>query len=191
MLMSRVLAQTGDTIVEVLVAMAVLSLVLGGAYVTARHSLIATRQAQERSEALALVQGQIETLRGLAAEATLPPTNLFNESHDFCLDGVGDIEEGVVDATGNPIPNGELPAGDIDANYTSSCALNQSGQGVSYDIAIERCDTSATGSNGNCSTLGPDQPAKASLFIVSAHWDSLASGRDQLSVEYQLYPGGI
>lgn len=57
------LSQTGDTIVEVLIAMAVLSMVLGGAYVASNRSLAVSQQNQERAEALKLVEGQMEQLK--------------------------------------------------------------------------------------------------------------------------------
>jgi prepilin-type N-terminal cleavage/methylation domain-containing protein len=59
--------ERGDTIVEVLIAIAVISLILGGAYVTTNGSLRATRSAQERGNALKLVESQVEQLKGVLA----------------------------------------------------------------------------------------------------------------------------
>ncbi len=53
----------GDTIVEVLIAITVMSSILGGAFVSARRSTNTTRSAQERIEALAIAQGQLERAR--------------------------------------------------------------------------------------------------------------------------------
>lgn len=58
--------QRGDTIVEVLIAIAVISLVLGGAFVTTNRSLQATRAAEERGNAIKLVESQIEQLKTIA-----------------------------------------------------------------------------------------------------------------------------
>ncbi len=58
----RRLGEGGDTIVEVLLAIAVVSAVLGGAFVSANRSLNGTRVSQERSEATKLVQSQAELL---------------------------------------------------------------------------------------------------------------------------------
>ncbi len=63
----RSLTQRGDTIVEVMVVLAVLGLAMGISYATANRSLKNTRQAQENSEATALVKAQIEQLRSLAS----------------------------------------------------------------------------------------------------------------------------
>lgn len=59
--------QRGDTIVEVLISIAVVSLILGGAYVTTNRSLQNTRATEERGNGLKLVESQIEQLKGLVA----------------------------------------------------------------------------------------------------------------------------
>lgn len=53
----------GDTIVEVLLALAVLGSVIVGAYSIATRSLNGVRVAQERSEATKIAEGQIESLK--------------------------------------------------------------------------------------------------------------------------------
>lgn len=53
----------GDTIVEVLIAIVILSLILTGAYVTSNDSLLNIRDAEERIQALGIAQSQAETLR--------------------------------------------------------------------------------------------------------------------------------
>lgn len=74
--------QRGDTIVEVLIAVTVVSMVLGGAYVTTNKSLLATRAAQEQSNALKLSESQIEQLKGLAITN---PGAIFSASVPFCI----------------------------------------------------------------------------------------------------------
>ena len=81
-------SQVGDTIVEVLVAIAVLSVVLAGAYVTSNRSLNAELNAQEHTQALTIAQGQVEDLysgdqlcnsSGLCGNCFNPQTpNVFN-----------------------------------------------------------------------------------------------------------------
>jgi prepilin-type N-terminal cleavage/methylation domain-containing protein len=61
--------QAGDTIVEVLIAIAVVSLVLVGAYVSTDKNVQSTQDAQERTQAVKYVQTQIEYLR-VAGTAT-------------------------------------------------------------------------------------------------------------------------
>ena len=62
--MSLKLKQRGDTIVEVLIATAVVSLVLTGAMAVSNNSLKQIRGAQERSEAQAYAQSTVELLDG-------------------------------------------------------------------------------------------------------------------------------
>ncbi len=67
---------TGDTIIEVLLAMAVAVSVLAGAYVLANQAMRLGRQAQERTEANKIAQGQIEALESLAREGKLNEANI-------------------------------------------------------------------------------------------------------------------
>lgn len=76
--------QRGDTIVEVLVSIAVVSLILGGAYVTTNNSLRATRAAEERTAALKLTQGQIELVKSMMV-TTAGATALNAAPQNFCL----------------------------------------------------------------------------------------------------------
>jgi Tfp pilus assembly protein PilV len=59
----RKLNQTGDTIVEVMIVLAVLGLAIGTSYATSSRSLLAARAAQENAEATQAVQTQIEYLK--------------------------------------------------------------------------------------------------------------------------------
>lgn len=82
--MKRLLNNTGDTIVEVLVSIAIVSTVLAGAFVSANRSLIATRQSQERGEALKLVEGQLERIKSKSSLNT--PPSIYTVASPFCID---------------------------------------------------------------------------------------------------------
>ncbi len=71
----------GDTIVEVLVAVAVVSLVLGGAFTSTRRSANATRTAQEQGEALKLAESQLEQIK-IAVDSKTP--DVFGAGN-FCI----------------------------------------------------------------------------------------------------------
>jgi type II secretory pathway pseudopilin PulG len=79
----RKLQERGDTIVEVLISIAVVSLVLGGAYVTTNTSLRSTRAAQEQGDALKLVEGQLEQIKGYLNDGTRSVTSM--PTSDFCM----------------------------------------------------------------------------------------------------------
>lgn len=60
---------TGDTLVEVLIALTVLTLVLVSSYVAANKSLNSGRESQERSLAYNLLTQQLERLKAIAKES--------------------------------------------------------------------------------------------------------------------------
>ena len=93
--------QAGDTIIEVMIVLAVLGLAIGLSYVTANRSLLNLRQAEENSAATGLVQSQIESLRYLS---TVPSPdvahNIFpNPAVPFCIDTSNNT------VVRNPTPN--------------------------------------------------------------------------------------
>ncbi len=72
----------GDTIVEVLIVLAVLGLAIGVSYATANSSLQTTRAAQEDSQATELLQSQLEAMRSLASTDA---ANIFQSGSAFCI----------------------------------------------------------------------------------------------------------
>lgn len=83
----KVLKETGDTLVEVLLALAIVGMVLGVAYGAASRSTRVGRLAQERTEALKLAETQIERMKAMTTRVDggglfiEPPTN-----SSFCVD---------------------------------------------------------------------------------------------------------
>lgn len=75
---------SGDTIVEVLVAMAVVSLVLGAAFVVSSQSTHNIRQSQEHASVLKTLESQIEQLKSAAKNPNSP---IFSQTGAFCLNG--------------------------------------------------------------------------------------------------------
>lgn len=116
--LNRPTRERGDTIIEVLIVIAVISLVLAGAYVTTNRSLLATRAAQERGNALKLAESQIEEIKGLAATN---PTALFGTTAPFCI-------------TGTP----PTPVTVSGTNCTFSLPGNPTGSGPQFAISITR-----------------------------------------------------
>lgn len=87
----RKLTSRGDTIVEVMIVLAVLGLAISICYATANRSLMNARQAQENSEASELVSSQIEQIR---ANSLLPAGGASSNSpfavadnERFCFKG--------------------------------------------------------------------------------------------------------
>lgn len=73
---ARLSSERGDTLVEVLIAMAIMSLVLVGAYVTSTRNSAVLQGSQEREQGQRLVEAQIEMLRANGGIAT--SGNCFN-----------------------------------------------------------------------------------------------------------------
>jgi len=108
-------SQRGDTLVEVLIAMAVISMILGGAYVTTNRSLLATRAAQERSIALKLAESQLEQLKGLVEDPATAGQILPAGPNPFCINSAGQPVTAsnaacVVNASGAQAAAGTQPA---------------------------------------------------------------------------------
>ncbi len=78
---SQKLSSKGDTIVEVLIAIAIVSVVLAGAFAATRRSANATRTAQEQGEALKLAESQVELIKGAASSGN---PNVIS-TNDFCI----------------------------------------------------------------------------------------------------------
>lgn len=77
--------QTGDTIIEVLIALTVIAGVIGISYASASRSSNQGQQSQERAQGLLFVQQQIEYLRSKAPELANPNQNIFDKTKQFCL----------------------------------------------------------------------------------------------------------
>jgi type II secretory pathway pseudopilin PulG len=78
------LAQAGDTIVEVLICIAIISFILGGAFVVVDHSRQGVRDAQEHGDALKLTESQLEQLRADVA-AGGANADVFTQTPPFCM----------------------------------------------------------------------------------------------------------
>jgi type II secretory pathway pseudopilin PulG len=76
------LRERGDTIVEVLIAIAVASAVMGSAFVLVNRTSRNVRQSQEHAEALKLVEGQLELLKERIKSGDSNPAG----GADFCFD---------------------------------------------------------------------------------------------------------
>lgn len=79
--------QRGDTIVEVMIAIAIISSVLAGAFYMTNHSTRAVRDSEEHAQALQLLQGQLEQLRAAA-----PTSSWASLPRYFCFTSTNTIK---------------------------------------------------------------------------------------------------
>lgn len=151
-------SQRGDTIVEVMVVLAVLALALGISYATADRSLLDSRQANQNAQATALVQSQLESLRVLAPNPSTDTSGyIFNAGEDFCIDSAGNV---AITSTASP---------------SASCAFDVFGNSIATQILISyqpAADPSITGGT----------------FNIYATWPNIdGQGYDTVTLSYRLY----
>jgi type II secretory pathway pseudopilin PulG len=93
--------QRGDTMVEVLIAIAVASFIIGISYALVNRTLNQSQQAQEHSEAIKLAEGQLEQLK----------SNIPSGTDVFCFkeDGSG-VQAFSAGTTALPAAESDYPA---------------------------------------------------------------------------------
>jgi len=121
-------SQRGDTIVEVLIAIAVASSVLAVTYGAMNRNLLITRDSQERTEATKIAQGQIELFKLYRDQ---DETKAY--TGNFCLDST--TTNPIVGFTGGS-PTATLP--DDFTHYPAACVDTVTGfyhYGIVADVA--------------------------------------------------------
>lgn len=86
--------QRGDTIIEVMIVLAVLGFAIGISYATANRSLAQARTAQENTEATELLQSQLERMRVFAPTGTTDAAkNVFQPAGTpFCINASNAVD---------------------------------------------------------------------------------------------------
>lgn len=154
------LTSTGDTIVEVMIAMAVASTVLALSFSTMSRNLYNLQDTQERSAAVKLIQGQIEAVRNLYNAGASSFTSLATNTA-FC---VYDNGQSVQTGFQNNAPDGQALQTDSWSNYPANCAQ---GSGNLYHIGVSTSDKS--------------------LYKFYVRWDQIGSKtRDQVMMVYKV-----
>ena len=149
---------SGGTIIEVLIALTVVSSMLGGAYVLANRSLNNNRQSQERGEAIKIVESQIEQLKGAI---TSGDSDAFTTSNVFCMDDSNNVTNANSPAVSS-VPS--IDADDL-GSYTDSCRIQN--QSLPYYTSIQR--------------------TAANQFNFYTRWEKLGSGRNEIKFIYRVY----
>lgn len=163
-LREKYLNNRGDTIVEVLIAIAIVSSVLAGAFTVTQKSAVAVRDSQERGEMLQLLQGQVEQVRSLASAAANDSSGVFAAGY-FCIKTVSGVP-----ARQNIPSLTSLPA--LSTDPMSAYGTCQFGTASKYNIAVSY-----------------DNSANKKSFTFTGRWDRIRGGKDQLQLTYRVYPG--
>lgn len=125
----RYLRESGDTIVEVLIAIAIVSMILGGAFASSQRSFNVNQRTQERGEATKYVEQQLERLKAASNSPTASTTGIFRTSVPavFCLDTAASIvTAGCTTGPGNRYTL-EIRRGVDNKTFTVSTVWDQSG----------------------------------------------------------------
>ena len=147
------LKEKGDTIVEVLIAIAVVSSVLGIAYSIMNRNTLTVRDNQERSEASKIAQGQLELLKnawdGKISQSSFDSLTSLDA---FCLTS---------STTNAPVNHPEIL--DTITGYDSGCVQN-----VLYHYFITK-KTEGGGNTGYTVTVRWDSLNSGTSEIVMAY----------------------
>lgn len=116
--------QSGDTIVEVLISLAVISSVLVGAFIVSQKSTQAVQSSQEHAEMTQILQGQIELVRANALTQSNDSAGVFGSgSTYFCVNSAQAIV--TMPSLGSPDGSGyETGCKDIQGRYNVAVTYN-------------------------------------------------------------------
>jgi type II secretory pathway pseudopilin PulG len=164
---------SGDTIVEVMIVLAVLSLSFAISYATANTGLNQSRNAEEHSEALGLLNSQVELLRtAVGNQANVFLGTPFCMSNPAAADPVPDSSFHSPENVDSNFP--ASAASDNFAKYPATCASQ--GQDKFYNVSITYNTPVATDPSQN-------------YFDLRVRWDGIGSlGRQQEELTYRMSP---
>lgn len=201
--MSRVkLNSLGDTIVEVLICMAIVSGALSYSYSVARRGLINVRQAEERSQSVQLAQQQIERLKEYLKNnpntttapppVTAPKVSILPPSgtpNGFCILKSGsslifkrtnDPRDKLCAIRDDGVFWCELPANVAMCNGAIPANRNPDGEGYPFRAAIVYLPGIAGGR--------PDEfYAVAGIFVVGGGYRANALDFDVVGLPYRIH----
>lgn len=163
--MRRLTNQSGDTIVEVLLSIAIVSLILGAAYVSANQSIKNVRRSQERIEATKVAEGQAEMLKA----AIVSDNAISGLTTSFCLRYAGGASP--ISRTNFPAAFSTVPANstsDALVNYPDYCKQDPNG-GVIYHLSITKDPT-------------------LDAYNIRARWAKYGgTGIEEVNIRYKVY----
>lgn len=173
--------QKGDTIIEVLVALSIMSGVIGISYASAARSSNIGQQSQERAEALQLAQSQIELLRTHAGSFGVDGYNIFDTTagRSFCMT-----------TTTPPIVSQGLPPDSLVDEILDSTSPTRkydpdciSGPDNRYHISVTYIP--------DLGTLGPPETKDndKGTFTIRVRWDTIGGSKekDEVKLVYRLH----
>jgi len=161
----------GDTLVEVLISIAIVGSVLMGAYALASRSLQSGISAAEHSEAIQLAQGQVERLKYRERLSSQDVWNNFTiQSGHFCLDDAKDQNDPKWLPVNNSNPNNLVVTAGGNLGYSSECV-----------------DPSATPKYFiNISTPSPIPPGTNPTYQITVRWVAIGGNQAESKIYYRF-----
>ena len=174
--MNKYLNTAGDTIVEVLISIAVLSVIIVGAYVSANHSTLVLRDTKEHTDALALAQNQVESLVSWYQNNNTGSTVPVSFGSYFCFDNSLHII-----TLPTSLSYCYIPGNNLSANPISSIPPVNNAP-YFYQTQIQQISSPTFSSH-----FGPTICSyQFATFQVKVNWQSLLTGNnDEVSLFYR------
>lgn len=179
-MLGRRLSSRGDTIIEVLIALAILGSALSIGFATASHALTTARISQEHSEAQGYLDAQVELLRQAAPSFTTPASDIYISNKTFCMTTNGTATAVRADFQASYTRPDDANADNLNAAspvtptapYPTACVV---ANGRYYISIVYTADTNGDGISDD-------------LFTVYARWEGLSTlGRQQAVMTYKIH----
>lgn len=174
------LKQRGDTIVEVMIVLAVLGSAIGISYATANRSLLNARQAQENAEAARIAQAQVEALYTPSHITTVGNPNYLYKNRTFCMDSSGNVVASFPASVNGVTQRNIAYDGTAPGDYPAACTNGLYHYSIRYNLkddGINYYPQNTTDSHAN------------DRFTVVVVWDdALGQGKDTVTLNYRIHP---
>ncbi|HVS79133.1 MAG TPA: hypothetical protein VHD84_02500 [Candidatus Saccharimonadales bacterium] len=172
---------SGDTIVEVLIAIAIAAFAIGISYATAHRSLLQAVTAQERNQALNILENQLSDLK-LRYQKTNPDTFTSKFSYTvnhFCLN----------DSASDPTASNWLPIDNYSQVGDSStlAAADPPSAGTPYDSGCHQTNGGADYYTDITTSQSSGTSPNPTIYRVIVRWEQLGGGpTNQASIYYRF-----
>jgi type II secretory pathway pseudopilin PulG len=157
----------GDTLVEVLVSFSILGFFTIVSTQTAIDSLKSSQATQERSEAISILQSQIEFLHSLSSSTAFKPILTGSSTKVFCIDPSSGNVTPLTGSHATAVPAVESDNLATPSAYPGACVQSK------YFISISA------------------PTASDSSFVFRARWDGLSNPNEEVVFRYVVYNGNV
>jgi len=175
----------GDTIVEVLIAIAIAAFAIGITYATAQRGLHQSVTAKEHNEALNIIENQVSNIKLRFQNSDVSSFNSnFASAKHFCLDDTATTTSTAAPWTpylnpGSPTDTSPLAAAP-GGPYDSHCTRPSPGNAFNYFVDINPVTAAA-----------PPAGAKAAVtYQIFVRWEPVAGGQNNSASQYYRVNGG-